>query len=412
MHKNSCIFRNGFMAALMVAFVTTCGGGDNAGFGSQRAPDLTSAVASSIPSAMKTGGLINASRLAPRSLLDVPIGSDTDAPPPSSGNILWLVWNMDYNGYCTTDKLTSGECFRVRPSTYPSSGDTWNAYYRPAALTDPTICTTDGNYDSIIGTSIVSQACRFDYNVASQGEDVDKCYDSTGQDVDMTTYIPWASDWSLPTTAKLQGSIGNSTWAMWFGLNRDVTGADGQVMVTLSNQDTMGSRLTVVDLDRVKNHIFYFDIGGKATGVQGFSAYLGDLPTSGNQSAGAFEALQVLDYNGEGSFGHEKFTIRMKSDGTYVWIQSWQLIPGDYGFEPNSSNDECLKFGATLPESTYVEPSECLTAFGKSTAEMDADDNFTLKLGVAGFDQSNWFGKGPELYDPDVNPPAPLGQCY
>ncbi len=414
---NKKVVRKVFIGMWVALFGASCGG-DGSEFGSQNAPAITSAISSSLPLAMKTGGLeVSNPRLSfPRASLNVPIGSDTVAPPPSSGNILWLVWNMDYNNYCTTDRLSSGECFRVRPSTYPGSGDTWNSYYKPAALTDSSICTTDGNYDQIIGTSVVSTACRFDYNIASSGTEVDNCYNSAGQDVDITEYVPWASDWGLPTTIKFQGSFGATAWANWFGLNRDVTQANGQDMITLSYQDNSGN-MTAVHLDRVNNQIFYLSIGGKTTGTQGFQAYLGNLPTSGDQSSGAFEAIQVLDYNGEGSFGDAKFTIRMKSNGDYIWIQSWNNIPGDTGFDasnPNWSNDdECFKFESNLPSSIYVAKEECYAAFDKADkTAMDSDDNFTLKLGVASIDQSAWHGKGPELYNPDTNPIAPLGQCY
>ncbi|MEK6706478.1 MAG: hypothetical protein AABZ06_11900 [Bdellovibrionota bacterium] len=394
-------------------------------FGSGNVPYITREASSTLPTGMKTGGALSLSLMDmfregagnfARAIGD-PLGSESVSPPPSAGNILWLVWNMDYNSYCTDDKIAAGECFKVHPSV---STTEWTKYYRPAALADPTICRTNGNYSSIIGTSMVSEACKFEYMLLESGTSVDKCYESTGQSVDITTWIPWASSWGLPTSIKFQGSFGGSTWANWFGLNRTVTGADGQYMITLSNEagSSMGPYLTAVNLDRVNNKFFHLTAQTGSGSVQGIKAYQGALPTgSSTQSSGAFEALQILDYNGVGTMGSSSFSIRMKSDGTYVWIQSWSnKVPGDNGFDASSPDtSECLQFGSTLPASYYVSAEDgqaCLAAFGKTKTQMNADTNYDLKLTTVGTTVSSWWEKGGTLYDAATTPIATLGNCY
>lgn len=85
----------------------------SATFGSLNIPSMASSMAAGIPAGFKTGGLVSLRLLG----IGDPLGSDTVAPPPSAGNVLWLVWNLDYNSYCNDEKLSSGECFRVHPST-------------------------------------------------------------------------------------------------------------------------------------------------------------------------------------------------------------------------------------------------------------------------------------------------------
>lgn len=372
-------------------------------FGSDNIPQVATAMAAGIPASFKTGGNVTSLHLL---AIGDPLGSDTVSPPPSAGNVLWLVWNMDYNSYCNDAKLTSGECFRVHPST---STTDWTYYYKPAPLIDATICRTEDGVDSqTIGNSMVSKACQFEYNLMEMGAEIDECYESAGEEVDFTEYIPWAADWGIPTTIKFQGLVTSEEGgSFWYGINRDVTGADGQYMVSLS--DYGDGEMQVVYLDRANNRFFHFIIGSQGTGTrEGFMAYMGELPDANGETTGSFEAMQLLAYT-SGSMAGEQFLIRLKSNGSYVWIQNWSTLPGETGFDASapdfSNDDECLKLETNLPSSKYVDKADCLTSFSKATeALMNADTNFTLKFSGDNIKKTNWWGKYAELYDPATNP--------
>lgn len=259
---------------------------------------------------------------------------------------------------------------------------------------------------------MISKACELEYAFMKKGSEVDKCYSSTGEQVQLTEYIPWAIDWGLPANITYQGVIANDSdgddkEVFWYGVNKDVTGADGEYITSLS---TYGKgEMQTVYLDRTNNKFFHFSIGTQGTGTrEGFMAYMGELPDANGNTTGSFEAMQLLAYT-TGTMAGEQFLIRMKSNGTYVWIHNWSVLPGESGFDasaPNNSNDdECLKLESNLPSSKYVAKSECLTAFSKSTeAEMNADSNFTLKFSGEAIKKSNWWGKYEERYSSDVNP--------
>ncbi len=386
---------------------------DNDYSGSATIPRLANNISATLPDGFKEGGEVLTTRG-----LDDPWGDPDVAPDPTVGNILWLVWNLDYDDYCTDEKIDSGDCFKVRPSTYhPVDNDIWSAYRKPAPLTDPDVC-VNGPEDSIYGTSMISVACNFEYILNYKKDEIDACYNAPGKEVDITEYIPWAASWGIPTTVTFQGSLGSESYGNWYGLNQSVTGADGQYLLTLSEYSGDTRALEAVYLDKVKNEFFHLHItGGDEGSTQGIKAYMGGLPdASGNLEAG-FEAIQILDYNNEGSMAGESFTIRMKSDGTYIWIQKWMSsIPGDDDFDadvPISGDYQCAIIEDNLPTSMNVDASECLTAFGKTTiAELNDDDWYSLKLTSTGIEYDSWFYMQSSTFDPVINPVAELNQCY
>ncbi|MGK5085122.1 hypothetical protein WDW37_17685 [Bdellovibrionota bacterium FG-1] len=194
----------------------------------------------------------------------------------------------------------------------------------------------------------------------------------------------------------------------------------------------MGGQMNLVYLDKVKNNFFYLQVGaGASASQQGLTAYTGELPAADGTTTGSFEAVKILYYSAT-----SHFTTRLKSNGQYVWFQSWSTqsssaagMPGDTGFDasnPNwgntvsesgtlTSSDTCLKISASLPNSYYVTPVDggaCLASFGKTKEQMDADSNYTLSLAGTQIKASNWLGKGATMYYPSANPPATSGQCY
>lgn len=434
--------KEGFMKKLIVvSFILSlvpvlvhCGGTGSGTDGSNTegtntdstyAPNIAELMASSLPTVLKTGGSVSQDASPGESLflkgagtVDIPWGDESgEGNDPPVGNILWLFWNYDYTNQTTTDTIASGECFRVRPSTYDGSEDTWIGYCKPTVLSDPTKC-TNGHYSDISAstTSILQKACLFDLEIAENSSEVDSCYSSTGTTVDISEYIPWSNSWGLSQNYTFQGSAGDSRWAQWFKINRDIGNDNTQTIATLYSADTIKG-MSLIDVDHANNRITFVDISNYANATQGFNAYIGTLPdaTTG-ETTGAFEAIQWLDYNGIGSMGDERFIIRMKSDGQYIWVQNFSnKVPGvDDDFDVTSPmTAKCAKLQTNLPSSTYVDDSYCLIAFDKaSVSELNADSWYTLRIDVPELVSNNWYEKGDTWYSATDNPLAELGSCY
>ncbi|MGK5083442.1 hypothetical protein WDW37_09050 [Bdellovibrionota bacterium FG-1] len=401
----------GLIVLGLAALSAGCGKDAATTFGSGNVPNVTSALTSSLPAGFKTGGAVASSLMSTfqsvQGLTGIDfnqaIGGTTYTPFPNTGSVLWLVWDLQYASGtsdfaataatlpCSATDISGGSCFKIHPST---SVDLWNYYKRPASIATPDICRTkDGVTTATAGGSVVGKACLFEYTLMSHGADIDKCVASAGSAIDISKAIPWASSWGLPDSTKLkvQGSFLDGNNISWYGVNKTVTGNTGQYMLTQKATSTSGSNVyapsvETVYLDRTTNQFFHYATSSIAGNQQGFMAYTGNLSaTEGAAGTGAFEAIQVLEYL---TGTNEKFTTRLRSNGTYIWMQSWLFRPGDAGFNvstplsQNANKDWCMKLSADLPNSVYVDESECWTAFGKtSRAAMNDDSLYQLKLG-------------------------------
>lgn len=388
-------------------------------------PAITTAFGESLPTGYKTGGTVSTRTTIG---LGDAIGSDGKTPFPNTGNVLWLVWDLQYkNGEmsftssetdppCTAEEISNGSCFKIHPST---SNALWTYYKRPKAIDDPTSCQTSSQETSGDGTSLVAKACNFESILYQMSTSVKECYNSAGTTVDLSKLLPWGiTKWGIPESIKIQGSYKteNSSNIIWYGINKDITGQSGQYMANLSAaQGNYGARVEIIYLDREKQDFFHF-ASNNSGDQRGFMAFMGELPTTeGGAGTGSFEAMQVLEYTGTST---EKFTIRMKSNGQYIWLQNWQYVPGESGFNadtPASQNgdlDWCLKIENNMPSSIYVAESECFASFGKADrAAMNDDSNYNLKLEGITLEQYQAVASGTQYTESNYLT-TELGVCY
>jgi hypothetical protein len=262
-----------------------------------------------------------------------------------------------------------------------------------------------------LGGSVLSSVCQLENALVRGGSVVDACFASAGKEITLNDYFPYASDWGLPATIKVQGAIEINQVRYYFGVNPAQVGTGGQYILT--QKAYAGGVSQLVFIDRVKNAFFYLTSSDGSGTMSTITAFNGTLPGADGTVVGAFESVTIRYYPS----GTSPITLRMKSNGTHIYVQYWiGKVPGMDGFDASTTTsfngDKCIKLNTTLPNSTYEEADTCVTAFGAATeAALAADTSYRLRLGVDSIKKDQWVGKA-SMFDPDVHPIGAGNACY
>ncbi len=381
-------------ALLALSFQLSCGSSSSGSNGTNtdaleyaKFGETTSAV---IPAGLKAGGAnADISAIVMKTLSGECLTNYTACPyitvsgggDSTSGEILMRLWGLDYGNVCTDALISAGTCFECADCGTGYN----NKFIKPTMLESPTACattsTTAGHY-----VNMGVDPCFFDTMVA-QISNVATCKTVSGGSVDISTVVPWYASWGLPQTINFSSYYAKedaSGGGIWWTINNGAS-ANTQYFLSL---DT--NWLYAGIKDTVNNYFMFFGTGspayyqseatsgGYTTGVN-ISAYTGPLSTI----TSTFEAMQVRVQD------PHKYIERMKSNGEYLWYQSWSKTDGTFPetaadvdtYKDSPSTNRCVDIGDKIVLSKYVPLTDCVTSFGKaSVAELNADDNYTLKI--------------------------------
>lgn len=369
-----------FASALAIAI--SCGDSDTTARPGSAYADFGVTLESSIPAGFKTGGAGSRATLNSDSMREAPGCRDSRSclmtTSSSAGELFMKIWAMDYENECTDALVTAGTCFQC-PACNANSG---TYYKKPLMLSAPETCPTAETTGSFVNFGI--DPCRFDIEIA-QVDNFATCAAGTGTTMDITTVVPWAATWSVPTSITF---LGYSNGLLWNFVDGDA--ANGKYFV---QADTTQVFAGIKDVSN--NFFMYFGVGATTTsfGETGpnLNGYAGTL--TGDRT---FETIQIRNQTGDRAIHRYINRVKSNAAGTHVYMQQWS---DDGATRTAGANDlqaqagitaakaagpdsaYCALLGETVATSTFVELSVCITAFGHTTqAELDDDDNYYFKL--------------------------------
>lgn len=340
-------------------------------------------LSDAVPTGLKTGGA-NADIAASvakalsgqclDSYADCPYLTTAGGGDSMTGEILMRLWGLDYHDECTSSLISAGTCFFCADC---QAGEVGVHYIKPTLLENPTACaatsTSTGRY-----VNFGVDPCFFDAMIG-QISNIAECETVQGGAIDISSAIPWYASWGLSQTVNFSSYYArDGGGGIWWTVNSGASGNQQHFLSLDSNWLYMGVKDPGSDafLFLGTGSPAYYNGLNEGNGVN-IAAYAGTLSAIPAQ----FEAIQVRVQS------PNDYIERMTSNGSYLWYQSWQ--GSDFPSTPDQvdtikntpTNTRCVQIGASIVSSKYAPLADCVTSFGKASAEaLNQDSNYTLKI--------------------------------